>query len=57
MLKEGPPSIWSPQYVPEPAAADRRRGIELVLADLAKNGVTSVQDNSDWEDFLVYRDL
>src|ERR1700685_2547179 len=45
------------QYAPETSAADRRRGIELVFADLAKNGVTSVQDNSEWEDFLAYRAL
>jgi hypothetical protein len=29
----------------------------LVLAELAQNGVTSVQDNSTWDDFLVYSDL
>jgi len=33
----------------------RRRGIELALADVAKYGVTSIQDNSAWEDFLTYR--
>ena len=57
MLKEGPAIRLVEQYVPEPSPEQRRRGIELVLADIAKNGVTSVQDNSDWEDFLVYRDL
>jgi predicted amidohydrolase YtcJ len=57
MLKEGNAISLVAQWVPEPTPAERRRGIELVLADLAKNGVTSVQDNSDWDDFLVYRDL
>ncbi len=57
MLKEGPAIDLVAQYVPEPSAAQRRKGIDLVLADLAKNGVTSVQDNSDWDDFLVYRDI
>jgi predicted amidohydrolase YtcJ len=57
MLLEGSAIGLVQQYVPETSAADRRRGIELVLADLAKNGVTSVQDNSEWEDFLVYRTL
>src|SRR5258705_984224 len=33
----------------------RRRGIELDIADIEKNGVTSAQDNSAWEDFLTYR--
>src|ERR1700688_4923633 len=43
--------------VPDPTAEQRRHGILLVLADLAKNGVTSAQDNSEWEDFLVYKQL
>ena len=45
------------QRIPDPSAEDRRKGIEMVLEELAKNGVTSVQDNSEWEDFLVYGDL
>jgi predicted amidohydrolase YtcJ len=57
MLEEGSAISLVQQYVPDPSLADRRRGIEMVLADVAKNGVTSVQDNSDWDDFLVYRDL
>ncbi len=57
MLEEGSAISLVQQYVPDSSPADRRRGIELVLADVAKNGVTSVQDNSDWDDFLVYRDL
>jgi predicted amidohydrolase YtcJ len=57
MLKEGSAMSLVAQWVPDPTPAERRRGIELVLAELAKNGVTSVQDNSDWDDFLVYRDL
>jgi predicted amidohydrolase YtcJ len=57
MLEEGSAIGLVQQYVPDPSGTERRRGIELVLADVAKNGVTSVQDNSDWDDFLVYRDL
>lgn len=57
MLEEPSAIALVQQYAPEPSAADRRHGIELVLADVAKNGVTSVQDNSEWDDFLVYRDL
>jgi predicted amidohydrolase YtcJ len=57
MLKEGPAITLVAQYVPDPSPEQRRRGIEIVLADVAKNGVTSVQDNSEWEDFEVYRDL
>ena len=57
MLEESSAIGLVQQYAPDPSGTERRRGIELVLADVAKNGVTSVQDNSDWDDFLVYRDL
>ncbi|HTZ90030.1 MAG TPA: amidohydrolase [Alloacidobacterium sp.] len=43
--------------IPPPTPELRRRGIELVLADAVEHGITSVQDNSDWEDFLVYEQL
>jgi predicted amidohydrolase YtcJ len=43
--------------LPKPTPAQRRRAIELALQDAASHGVTSMQDNSDWEDFLVYEDL
>jgi predicted amidohydrolase YtcJ len=57
MLKEGPAMRLVAQNIPDPTDEQRRRGIEMVLADLAKNGVTSAQDNSEWEDFLVYHAL
>ena len=50
-----------------PSSADRRRGIELVLADAARNGITSLQDNSyleittdvafTKENFRIYQQL
>jgi len=43
--------------IPDPAPEVRRRGIEMVLENVAKNGVTSVQDFSDWEDFKMYKQL
>jgi len=57
MLKEGAAMrlVWA--KVPAPTMERRRKGIELALQDLAKNGVTSAQDNSAWEDFLTYRAL
>lgn len=57
MLKEASAMEFVEQKIPEPTAEERRKGIELVFAELAKNGVTSAQDNSAWDDFLVYRDL
>src|SRR5271165_1015052 len=43
--------------VPPPTAARRRRAAELALADAARWGITSAQDNSSWDIFLVYEDL
>jgi hypothetical protein len=43
--------------IPQPSPAQRRKAIELVLAEAAHWGLTSAQDNSDWEDFLVYDEL
>ncbi|HZU08739.1 MAG TPA: amidohydrolase family protein, partial [Pseudacidobacterium sp.] len=44
-------------HIPPPSPELRRRGIELALADAVEHGVTSVQDFSDHEDFLVYEQL
>jgi len=57
MLKGGAAMRLVESKIPPRSAEERRRGIELVLADVASNGVTSVQDNSAWEDFLTYRAL
>lgn len=43
--------------IPPPSSAQRRRAIELALADAAQWGITSAQDNSGWEDFLVFEQL
>jgi hypothetical protein len=43
--------------VPPPTPAQRRRAAELALADAAQWGVTSAQDYSEWEDFLVLEQL
>ena len=43
--------------VPPPTPAQRRRALELALADAAQWGVTSAQDYSEWEDFLVFEQL
>ena len=57
MFKEGSAMEFVIQKIPEPSDEERRHGIELVLEELARNGVTSAQDNSAWEDFLVYHQL
>jgi predicted amidohydrolase YtcJ len=57
MLKEGAAMRLVESKIPPPTPEQRRKGIELALADVARNGVTSVQDYSSWDDFLVYREL
>jgi predicted amidohydrolase YtcJ len=57
LLKEGAAMRLVESKIPPATAAQRRRGIQLALADVAKYGVTSVQDNSAWDDFLTYRAL
>src|SRR5438034_7138114 len=57
MLKESAAMILVRVRIPDPSVEERRRGIEIVLANVARNGVTSVQDNSAWEDFQVYQQL
>src|SRR5208283_2620515 len=43
--------------IPKPTHDKRRQAIELALADLASHGITSAQDNSQWEDFQIYEEL
>lgn len=57
MLEESSAMNLVSVRIPDPTPEQRRRGIELALADAAQSGVTSVQDFSDWADFLVYTQL
>ncbi len=50
--------------LPAPTPEKRRQAIEAALQDIARSGVTSVQDNSDsengeayWEDFQIFEQL
>ena len=45
------------KIIPPPSVKERRRGDELAIADALSHGVTSVQDFSDWQDFLVFEQL
>ena len=57
MLEEDSAMKLVTDRIPDLKLDQRRRGIEMVLADVAKNGVTSAQDFSDWADFQVYQQL
>ncbi|HXX17610.1 MAG TPA: amidohydrolase [Candidatus Eremiobacteraceae bacterium] len=56
LLKENATEMVE-QRIPDPSGEERKKGITLVFEELARNGVTSVQDNSKWEDFLAYTEL
>jgi hypothetical protein len=43
--------------IPELTGEQIRGGLEMVLAEVAENGITSVQDNSDWGNFAIYQQL
>ncbi|HWT66609.1 MAG TPA: amidohydrolase [Terracidiphilus sp.] len=45
------------KVIPPSTPDERRKGDELAINDALAHGITSVQDNSDWEDFLVYERL
>lgn len=45
------------KVIPPPSHEQRRKGDELAINDALGHGVTSVQDYSDWEDFLVFEEL
>lgn len=57
ILREGPAVGLVYAKIPPPTAAERRQALELALKEAAESGVTSVQDYSGWEDFLVLEQL
>ena len=44
-------------HVPPPTRIQRRTALQLALQDAASHGVTSVQDFSTWDDFLVFEQM
>jgi predicted amidohydrolase YtcJ len=45
------------KVIPPPTPQERRRGLELAIADALSHGLTSVQDFSEWDDFLTYEEM
>jgi predicted amidohydrolase YtcJ len=43
--------------VPPPSHDERLHGDQLAIADALSHGITSVQDFSEWDDFLVFEEL
>jgi hypothetical protein len=43
--------------IPPPTLEERRQALTVAIAEIIANGVTTVQDNSDWDDFLAMEEL
>lgn len=57
IVREGPAIALLSAHIPPPSPDERRRALEIVVADALSHGVTSVQDFSEWDDFLVLESL
>lgn len=57
IVREAPALAPIQQHIPPLDTATRRRALELSIEDALAHGVTSVQDFSDWEDWLVLASL
>lgn len=56
ILRESAQSLVE-KVIPPPTAQERRKGDALAVDDAVSHGVTSVQDLSEWEDFLVFEQM
>jgi predicted amidohydrolase YtcJ len=57
IVREDPAMNQLFKVIPKPTREDRRKAVTLAIADATSHGVTSVQDLSDWEDFLALEEL
>ena len=57
ILRETAASDLVYSKVPQPSLEERRHALSVAINDAIANGVTSLQDNSPWEDFLALEEL
>jgi predicted amidohydrolase YtcJ len=57
IVREYPAMEMVFKVIPPPAPAERKRALSLAMGDASIHGVTSVQDYSEWDDFLVMEQL
>ncbi|HEY5380843.1 MAG TPA: amidohydrolase [Acidobacteriaceae bacterium] len=57
IIRETPALTLIQQHIPPPSFATRRKALELSINDALAHGVTSLQDFSDWDDWLVLEEL
>jgi predicted amidohydrolase YtcJ len=56
ILREGAQELVE-KVIPPPTHDERLRADQLAIDDALHHGLTSVQDFSDWDDFLIYEEL
>ncbi len=57
ILREAAANALVFDKIPPPTLEQRRQALTVAFADIFANGVTSVQDNSEWDDFLALEEL
>jgi predicted amidohydrolase YtcJ len=57
ILREDPAMALVTSKEPQPTPAQHLRAMQIALQDAAQWGITSAQDNSGWDDFLVAEEL
>jgi predicted amidohydrolase YtcJ len=57
IVREDPAMEMVFKVIPPPTPAERMRALSLAMGDASIHGVTSVQDYSEWDDFLVMEQL
>ena len=57
IVREAPALALIEKHIPPPSAAVRRQALLLSIQEALSHGVTSVQDFSDWDDWLVLETL
>jgi predicted amidohydrolase YtcJ len=53
IVREAPAVALLTAKIPPPSEEERHRALAVAMADALSHGVTSVQDFSDWDDYLV----
>ncbi len=57
IIREAPALALMHKVIPPPDYETRKQALRLSIEDALSHGVTSVQDFSDWEDWLVLEEL
>jgi hypothetical protein len=57
IIRETPALTLIQQHIPPPSFETRRKALELSIQDALAHGVTSLQDFSTWDDWLVLEEL